>query len=151
MDLKSVAIIAPFISMVLYGANYALLEQNYQKLSFTTALLMTIIVETVAMGILAGFRIVPLDFNFLSDKRTVMLVVAAQLIWIVLSLLMYVTIKYASATYLAFGELGYPIFVAIFAYILFGVKEVNWTMAAGGALIITGCAILLYGKTRVPV
>jgi drug/metabolite transporter (DMT)-like permease len=150
MDPKSIAIAAPFLNMVLYGAYYAVLEQNYQKLSFTTALLMTVITDLIVLIVLAGFKWVPVDFAFIADKRTLVLVVVGQIVAIMVSALMYLAIKHVSATYLAFGELGYPIFVAFFAYILFGVKEVNWTMAAGGTLIVAGCVLLLYGKTKIP-
>ena len=149
MNLKTIVAIAPFINAILYGLYYALLERNYQKLPMSTVALVSALTSLVLLLFLTGTKLVPLDMSFLKDKQSVMLVIAAQIVSIGVTVMMYLAIRYASATYLAFGELGYPFFVAIFAYLLFGTKELNWHIAAGGIFIVVGCSILLYGRTRI--
>ena len=149
MNVKAVATLAPFLNAVLYGLYYALLERIYQKMTLSTVVLISAITSMAMLVVLTGMKLVPLDFSFTRDKQSLMLVFAAQGVSICVTVLMYIAIRYTSATYLAFGELGYPLFVALFAYLLFGNKEFGWHVTAGGSLILIGCAILLYGRTKI--
>lgn len=149
MNLKVIVSLAPFINAVLYGLYYALLERNYQKLPISTVVLISALTSLAMLLFLTGTKLVPLDMSFVKDRQSLIFIIAAQIVSIGVTIMMYLAIRYASATYLAFGELGYPFFVALFAYLLFGSKEMNWHVAAGGLFIILGCSILLYGRTKI--
>jgi len=56
--------------------------------------------------------------------------------------------KHISPTYAAIGEVAYPIFVPIFAYLLFREKQWDWSTIAGGGLIFMGLFILIFSKIR---
>ena len=43
-----------------------------------------------------------------------------------------------NATIAGMIEISYPLFIALFAYLIFRESELNWGIAAGGALIMAG-------------
>jgi drug/metabolite transporter (DMT)-like permease len=51
-------------------------------------------------------------------------------------------IKQKNATAVSLIEISYPLFVALFAWILFRDGQLNWGMAGGAALIATGIALV---------
>lgn len=148
MTVAQVAIVAPFLNAIFYGLYYALLGQVYQKISLSTALLLSALASLSAMGVLVATKLVPLDFSFIHERRILTLTLTALLVGITVTFLMYIAIRYVSASYLALGEIGYPLFVPLFAYLLFGVKELNWQIIAGGILILIGAVIILSGKLK---
>lgn len=146
MDIKTIAIFLPFFNAILYGLYYVLLERNVQKLSMPTLWLIGAFNYFVLVAVTTGFKIAEVDFSPLLDKKTLVLIVAAQFVSMSISVVMYLALRYTSATYLAFGELAYPLFVPLFAWLLFNTKELGWTTAFGGLLIIAGSFVIVYGK-----
>ena len=62
---------------------------------------------------------------------------------------MLFAMKNVSATYAAIGELGYPFFTAVFAYLIFHERQAGLPTMVGGALIFLGCLIVVIGKMKV--
>jgi uncharacterized membrane protein len=57
----------------------------------------------------------------------------------------YVALKNTSATYMAFAEISYPLFVALFTALLFSRSELTPTIAFGGGLIMVGSLVIARG------
>ena len=64
-------------------------------------------------------------------------------------LTMLVVTKNISATYAAIGEISYPIFVALFSYFFFRNRDLDWSMALGGLLIMVGSVIVITDKIKI--
>jgi drug/metabolite transporter (DMT)-like permease len=57
----------------------------------------------------------------------------------------YTALKNTSATYMAFAEISYPLFVPLFTYFLFSRSELSGSIALGGGLILLGSVIIARG------
>jgi len=148
MDIKTIAIFLPFLNAVLYGLYYALLEQNYQKISLPTAMLSSAFVNVLSAILLVVTRNGQIDFTPLADRQSFIVYSLSLLVGVAITIIMYLAMKYTSATYMAFAELGYPLFVPIFAYLLFGRQNFSWSLIIGGVLVMIGCYVILLGKMK---
>lgn len=72
-------------------------------------------------------------------------VIAIMFTSILASVAVYKAIHGSNATLASLIEISYPIFVAIFAYFLFGENHLtHWSNVVGGLLILTGTALIIY-------
>jgi drug/metabolite transporter (DMT)-like permease len=58
------------------------------------------------------------------------------------SLLSFLAIENKNATLASLIEISYPFFVALFAWLLFRDVQLSWPTAIGGALILSGVALI---------
>ena len=56
----------------------------------------------------------------------------------------YKAIHSSNATIASLIEITYPVFVAIFAAVLFHENHLNWPIAIGGTLIMIGTGVIIY-------
>ena len=56
----------------------------------------------------------------------------------------YKAIHSSNATVASLIEITYPIFVAVFAAVLFHENHMNWPIAIGGTLIMLGTGVIIY-------
>jgi len=61
-------------------------------------------------------------------------------------LLVFLAIDAKNATLASLIEISYPLFVALFAWILFREVQVNWPTALGGCLVLGGVALVYWGN-----
>jgi drug/metabolite transporter (DMT)-like permease len=62
------------------------------------------------------------------------------------SLLLYKAIYGSNATVASLIEITYPVFVALFAFIIFNENHLTWNVAAGGMLIMAGTGLIIYNN-----
>ncbi|CAN5745673.1 hypothetical protein BH09VER1_BH09VER1_11300 [soil metagenome] len=60
--------------------------------------------------------------------------------------LIYMAISEKNATVASLIEISYPFFVAIFAWVFFRDTQFNWQTVVGGALILSGVAVVFLGN-----
>lgn len=145
MDLAAIAHYLPFLNAILYGLYYALLQETYGKLSLATILLTNgILFIVTALGIWIG-RVDSLSFAQLREPRIVWIFIALIALSTVLQATHYTALKNTSATYMAFAEISYPLFVPLFTYLLFARAELTGSIALGGGLILLGSVIIARG------
>ncbi|MEO6848510.1 MAG: DMT family transporter [Chthoniobacterales bacterium] len=61
-------------------------------------------------------------------------------------LLIFMAIEGKNATVASLIEISYPLFVALFAWLLFREIQFNWQTAIGGILILTGVCVVWRGN-----
>jgi len=147
MDLAAIAIYLPFINAILYGLYYALLQETYGTLSLSTILLTNGILNIAIALVLWGFRIDGLSFMPLRDSKMLWIFLALIAVSTILQATHYTALKNTSATYMAFAEISYPLFVPLFTYFLFSRSELSGSIALGGGLILLGSVIIARGAS----
>ncbi len=139
----------PLIAACFYGLAYVFFEKviagiNLTTFYFTGATMMMI--TSICYG-LWNHQSVSYAFAKETPSLLVMLVLGvmiSSLGWL------FTThgIKGTSAVYAAMGEISYPLFTVLFAFLLFGVRNWGLTTLLGGAMIMAGSFILVYGQTK---
>jgi drug/metabolite transporter (DMT)-like permease len=146
MDLAAIALYLPFINAILYALYYALLQETYGALSLATILLVNgllFIATALAMWI---FRLDSLSLIALKEHRILVVFIGLIILSTILQATHYTALKNTSATYAAFAEIGYPLFVPLFTYFLFSRSELSSSIALGGGLILLGSVIIARGS-----
>lgn len=139
----------PIFAAVLYGLNYAVMGRVFETYSLATYVFYStviglfcaaafVLINKDTLSIVQPFR----DRNF-----TLMMVVAVLAAWggwffTILA------IKNVSPTFAAIAEVCYPVFVPLFAYLLFREKQWDMPTLIGGAFIFTGLAIIIHDKIK---
>lgn len=131
---------------VLWGLNYVLAEQLYKNISVITSISITtfftfIITLLVALNRGVLFRDVT---AILDSKRLIIILVAEIIVFIVADLLIAFSIIEKSATIAGLIEISYPLFIALFAYLIFRESELNMSISIGGLLIFVGVGIIYF-------
>jgi len=65
---------------------------------------------------------------------------------VIASLLLYKAIHSSNASLASLIEITYPVFVVIFAMVIFGENHLSSTVMVGGSLIMLGTGIVIYGS-----
>jgi len=139
-------IIFALSASVLWGLSYVLFEQIYRKISVVTSLAIVCFIMMVVMLIASCFTgVLKPDLATLGSSRKLMWLFAggtATAIFADLFIALSITNK--SATLAGLVEISYPIFIALFAYLLYKEHQINLGTLAGGLLIFTGVALVYY-------
>jgi drug/metabolite transporter (DMT)-like permease len=128
------------------GLTYVIGEQVYRKISVVTSLAITTLVTGVVMLLIAyGGNFLKKDLNTItSSNRLLYLIIAEVVIFIIAELLIAFSITAKSATLAGLIEISYPIFIALFAYLLFKENQLSASTAVGGAFIFIGVFVIYY-------
>ncbi len=133
----------------MWGLVYVLNEQIFKKVSIITSVAITTLAAGVVLFIwayLAGF--LRRDFiSISSSNKLLWFVIAEVVIFILAELLIALSITSKNATLSSLIEISYPIFVSIFAYLIFRENEINTGTVVGGLLIFIGVTtIYIFNK-----
>ena len=150
----SIYLFLPLLSATLYGLSYAVLGVALKQVSFATFIFYQALMNIIMASVLIYWKRADLKFLSLSEMgageggRILLLIILASVAgWIAWISSTY-TMKTVNPTYAAIGEIAYPIFVPIFAYLIF--KDKQWDMATitGGTIVMIGLFIMIYFKAR---
>ncbi len=137
----------PIAAALFYGASYALIERAIGLSSVATLMLLGGVSSTLLAVLLTWGGGWEVRWEALRTPTGLLIVLAA----IVLSNLGFVAslfaVKAVNATYAAIGEVSYPIFVPLFAFLFFGLRQWDTSTVIGGALVLAGIYILIIGQT----
>lgn len=141
---------AALASAIIWGFSYALGEKILKGSAITPAFLMTITGIIYAAGSIAlamalgqfktGWNAV------LADHKLFFNILIVAVSYVIGAWLIYLSISLKDATLANLIEVSYPIFTAIFAYILYRESQLNYWTGMGGVLILAGIA-LIYMKS----
>lgn len=134
---------------ILWGVSYAASGRVLDRGMSPLALYFCYGVFGVALGGIALYATGKLQ-TLPADLRGL----EGEWIWFVVSivgsavgaLLIYMAIGEKNATVASLIEISYPLFVALFAWIFFREVQFNWQTAVGGALILSGVAVVFLGN-----
>lgn len=147
--MASIFVFLPFIAAALYGFSYVVIERLSGQINLTSYyLISTVIFFLFALGhgYLKGETV---SVSALRENPSLLLLilvtsVAGALGWLCTTY----AIKNISASYASFGEISYPLFALLFSWLILGVRHFDFSMLAGGFLIMAGSFILVYGRMR---
>jgi len=139
-------IIFAISASAVWGITYVLGEQIYKKISVITSLSLATFISGFVMllvAYLAGYLkkdIVTLT----TDRRILGLSIAEAVCLMIAELLIGFSITSKNATLAGLIEISYPIFIAIFAFLLFKENQINPATVVGGVIIFSGIFIIYY-------
>lgn len=133
---------------LVWGIHYPLVDNALRKVSLFTVLLLTAL--PILLVSVVFYRRLQLDYAVLralapGEQWTVLALALTSLIGTVL---LYVSIGGKNATLASLIEISYPVFVALFAWVLFRELHVNAGVVAGAALVFLGVALIILGNPR---
>jgi len=137
--------ISALIAAVLWGLSYALSEpvlKNYSIPFYLIFSAATSLCVYVTIMITSNFSFKADLANLKAGKLAVPFALSIITL-IVANLLISYAIQSKNATLAAFIEISYPVFTALFAFILFKQTQVNMYSLLGGLMIMGGSFLIL--------
>lgn len=128
---------------LIWGIHYPLIDNALKKISLFSVLLLTVIpILLIAPFFSAALANDYETFKTLgtTDKLSV---AAIGLTSLLASSLLFMSIESKNATLASLIEITYPVFVALFSFILFKHSHINPSVILGGILVITGAGIII--------
>jgi uncharacterized membrane protein len=139
-------IIFSLLASVFWGLTYIFNEKVYEKISVLTSLAVVSLFAFISMIItsyLTGH--LNLDLHKIgSDKNLLFFVIAGTLTLIIAELFIGFSITAKSATLAGLIEISYPIFIALFAYLIFKENQLNLSTVVGGVMIFLGVIVIYF-------
>jgi len=133
---------------LLWGISYTVNEQLMKKISIAGVLLtgsVGMFLFALATGLATG--VFSKDIAVVKKGGTTGLLIANVLVYVVANLFILLATKSKNATMAAMIEISYPLFTALFAYLIFKEVQFNTGTLAGAALVMAGvCCIYYFGK-----
>lgn len=132
------------LASVVWGLSYVLNGELFKSLSVLTVVAIQTFVTSVIFAVAAILTGV-----FRNDVYSVM--TSSRLMWLMLfGILALAIAEYGigysiqgrNATLAGLIEISYPIFIALFAYFLFGENQLSFATAVGGVLIFAGVSVI---------
>lgn len=129
-----------------WGVTYVLGEHIYKKISVTTTLAIMFAVSAVVMLLISVFRsdLKKEVSTLLTDHNAMMLLISVTLVFILAELCIGLSIVNKNATLAGLIEISYPIFIALFSYVLFRENQLTGGSVAGAMLIFSGIFVIYH-------
>jgi drug/metabolite transporter (DMT)-like permease len=132
------------IASILWGLTYAIDEQVYKTVSIFTALSITSLfafLATLFAAYLSG-RLGPDLWLIGSSKKAFLLVMIGTLAFVAAEFFIGLSISNKNATLAGLIEISYPIFIAVFAELLFKEAVLNAMTILGAILVVIGVLLI---------
>lgn len=134
---------------VLWGISYTVNEQLMKKISIASVLFTGAagsLVFAACLGLATGAF--PKDVEALKrPDGTMKLMIASVAVYVVANTFILLATRAKNATMAAMIEISYPLFTALFAWLIFRQVQVNAGTLAGAGLVLAGVAcIYFFGK-----
>jgi drug/metabolite transporter (DMT)-like permease len=132
------------IASILWGVDYALTEKVLQNVRFSTLLSIELFIGFLTMlGIAVFSGSFKADFTELfSSNGTLMLVVAIVVAFNIANMFIVLSIGDKNATLSGLIEISYPLFIALFSWMLFRENNLNAGAIFGGVLVLVGVSLI---------
>lgn len=136
--------LAALAAAVVWGLHYPLVAHALRHLSAVGVLLLTI-VGVVGLSLInlktVGHDLAVLRGLNARERGMIMLLPLTSLLG---SWLLYVSIGQKNATLASLIEISYPVFVALFAYVLFRETTLDALTLLGAALVFAGVGLIIW-------
>jgi drug/metabolite transporter (DMT)-like permease len=131
---------------IVWGIHYPLIAHAMKHISLPSVLVLSVL----PLFVLGPFFYRPV----VADLQTLMglgwgvraLILAISLTSLVGTVFLYLAIGGKNATLAATIEISYPVFVALFSWMLFREIQINASVVSGAALVFAGVAIIILGN-----
>ncbi len=130
----------------MWGLSYALHEQIYRHLSIYTTIALHTLVISIIFFVMGWYKdALRADFTVLgTSTRVLILFVSSILVFAAAEFFIAMSIVAKNATLAGLIEISYPLFIALFAYILFKETALNGGIILGGMVIFIGVGIVFW-------
>lgn len=129
-----------------WGLTYVFNEQVYKHISVTTSLALASLVVFVLSLIISIF-----SNNFshdisaiISSRRLLVYVILGIAALLIAELFIGFSIVAKNATIAGLVEISYPIFIALFSYLIFKNNQLTLSSIVGGLLIFSGIFVIYF-------
>ncbi len=131
---------------VFWGITYVINEQVYKKISIITSLGITSLFTAIVLLLVAyGSGLLKTDILTITGSKRLIGLILAEIIFLTLAeLFIGLSITNKNAALAGLVEISYPIFIVIFAYLLFRENQISVSTVTGGVLIFIGVFIIYY-------
>jgi drug/metabolite transporter (DMT)-like permease len=139
-------ILYAFIAAILWGLDYALTGKVLEKIRLPTLLSIELFCAFLAMltlAVLTGSYKTDLPELF-GSKRLVLYVLTIVVAFSVANAFIVVSIGERNATLAGLVEISYPLFIALFSWLLFGRTGLSLGANIGGVLILLGVSLIYF-------
>lgn len=143
-----VYIFFPLFAAMFYGLAFAFTEKALKLVDISTYLILGALAGVAMASSLVVLRGQPLSFDFINNTKSLAVVAVAVLAPSFGWLFTMFAIKTTSASYAAFAEISYPLFTVLFLALFFGLRTLDWTIILGGALIMGGSFLMIWGQSK---
>ena len=131
---------------IVWGIHYPLVDHALKRISLISVLLLTAI--PVVLAAVFFHRIIAADIAVwrtmgVMDRG---MVLALALTSLAGSVLLFLSITGKNATLASLIEISYPVFVVLFAWLLFRENHVNESVILGGALVFAGVGMIVWNN-----
>jgi drug/metabolite transporter (DMT)-like permease len=130
---------------LVWGIHYPLVDHALKRLSLTGVLLLTalpiLVLPLVTRGL--GTDLVALRAMSWSERVPILALALTSLAG---SVLLYLSISGKNATLASLIEITYPVFVVLFAFLLFRQMDLNASVLIGAGLVFAGVAVIVLGN-----
>lgn len=143
-------IVYALCAAVFWGLSYTYSEQVLRKISVSSLLLMDGL-ACLTMALTAGLitKSVGRDWDIIKKgELPASVLVTSIVVYSIATLFIIMSIKAKNATMAGLIEISYPIFTALFAWLIFKETQFNAGTIAGAVLIFSGViCVYIFGKT----
>ena len=136
--------VAALGAAVVWGIHYPLLDQALRRLSLVTVLVLTALPIVLLAPFYYKTLVADLDvFRRLPwpEQGTILALTVTTLAGAVL---LFLSIAGKNATLAALIEVSYPVFVALFAWLLFREVHITPSVVTGAVLVFAGVALIVW-------
>lgn len=131
---------------VAWGIHYPLIDFAMKRISIYGVLLLSVIPVVFLMPLFLRELASDVDSFKLLPGKEQWAILAVGLTSTAGAVLLYLSINNKNATLASLIEISYPVFVVIFAYVLFKQIHINLSVVIGGLLILSGAMIIIYNN-----
>ncbi|MDH5472868.1 MAG: DMT family transporter [Gammaproteobacteria bacterium] len=128
---------------LIWGLHYPLIDHALKKISLFSVLLITVIPVLLIAPLFSDTLLHDYE-TFKALETTQKLTISAiGLTSLLASILLFMSIGSKNATLASLIEITYPVFVALFSFILFKHLHINASVITGGILVMAGAGIII--------
>lgn len=132
------------LGALIWGLHYPLVDRALEKLSLVSVMLLT----TLPMVLLAPifYKSIVQDYSIFIKLATLdkIQILTIMLTSISATMFVFMAISAKNATLASLIEISYPVFVALFAWIVLRENHITPTVLAGALLIFSGVGLIIY-------
>jgi drug/metabolite transporter (DMT)-like permease len=129
---------------LVWGIHYPLVDFALKRVSIFSVLLLSVLPVMLLMPIFLRDLARDLDAVKALPGTEQAMVAAIGLTSLLGAVLLYLSIAGKNATLASVIEITYPVFVVVFAYVIFRQVDLNASVVIGGLMVMAGAGLIIY-------
>ncbi len=131
---------------LVWGIHYPLVDFALKRVSIFGVLLLSVLPIVLLMPIFLRDLARDLDAVRTLPGAEQGMIAAIGLTSLLGAVLLYLSIASKNATLASVIEITYPVFVAVFAYVIFRQVHLNASVVIGGLMVMAGAGLIIYNN-----